>query len=65
MKENRLSVAEAADLMGVSAQSIRVGMQQGVLDIGYCFKNSSVYTYIIPVEKFKRATGIKVIRNKE
>ncbi len=46
--------------MGTSEQSIRVGMQTGALNIGFCVKNSSVYTYIIPVQKFTEETGIRV-----
>lgn len=45
----RISVAEAAKRMGVSAQFIRIGMQRGRLPIGTCVKMSSVWTYhIVP-----------------
>ena len=42
-----MTVREAARLMGVSEQTIRIGLQQGVYDFGYAVKSSSKYTYVI------------------
>lgn len=59
MKDNNLTVEEAADLMGVSRQFIRVGLQKGVLPFGYAVQVSSKrYTYFISKKKFKEYTGI-------
>lgn len=59
MKDNNLTVEEAADLMGVSRQFIRVGLQKGVLPFGYAVQVSSKrYTYFISKQKFKEYTGI-------
>lgn len=59
MKDNNLTVEEAADLMGVSRQFIRVGLQKGVLPFGYAVQVSSKrYTYFISRQKFKEYTGI-------
>lgn len=59
-KENRLSVAQAAVLMGASEQFIRVGLQQKVLPIGFAVKTSGRWTYVITKQKFEEATGIKI-----
>lgn len=45
--DDRVSVAEAADFLGVSRQFIRIGMQRGQLPIGAAVKMSSVWTYYI------------------
>lgn len=59
MASNRMSIAEAAELMGASEQFIRVGLQQGILPFGYAVKRKSIYTYYISRIKFVEATGIK------
>ena len=43
----RIKVKEAAELLGVSEQYIRLGMQRGQLPIGSCVKMSSRWTYHI------------------
>lgn len=58
--KNRLSVREAAYLLGVSEQLIRLGLQQGILDFGFAVKMSGQYTYVITKQKFEEKTGIKV-----
>ena len=40
-------VAEAAKILGVSKQFIRIGLQRGALPIGTAVKMSSVWTYYI------------------
>lgn len=60
MKNGRLSVEEAAKLMGANAQFIRTGLQQGVFPWGYAVKTSSQYTYFILPKKFEEYTGIKI-----
>lgn len=47
MSASSVSVAEAAKLLGVSKQFIRIGLQRGALPIGTAVKMSSVYTYYI------------------
>ena len=51
MDKNNVSVAEAAKLMGVSQQFVRVGLQNGVLPFGCAVKMSSEYTYYISKAK--------------
>jgi hypothetical protein len=43
----RIKVAEAAKLLGVSEQFVRVGMQRKQLPIGTCVMMSSRWTYHI------------------
>ncbi len=63
MKNGRLSVEEAAKLMGANAQFIRIGLQQGVFPWGYAVKTSTQYTYFILPKKFEECTGIKIPEN--
>ena len=41
----RLTVKEAAKLLGCGEQTIRMGLQQGLYNWGYAVKTSSFYTY--------------------
>jgi len=60
-KENKLTVAEAAELMGVSQQFVRVAIQQGLYPWGSCVKISGTkYAYFISKQKFSEHTGIPV-----
>lgn len=59
IENNRLSVAEAAQLLGASEQFIRIGLQQGYLKFGMAVKMSSQWTYVITKQKFEEFTGIK------
>lgn len=60
-KENKMSISEAARLMGVSPQYVRVGLQRGILTFGYAVQVASKrYTYFISRQKFFEATGISV-----
>ena len=43
----RVTVKDAADLMNVSPQFIRIGLQKGTLPIGSAVKMSSRWTYHI------------------
>lgn len=40
MRDNNIKPAEAADILGVSPQFVRVAMQQGKLNIGICSKEA-------------------------
>ena len=51
--ENRISVKQAADIMGVSQQFVRLGMQLKELPIGVAVKRSSKWTYYISPERLK------------
>lgn len=58
--DNRLSVAKAAELMDVSQQFIRIGLQRGILPFGYAVQISSKWTYYISPSKFTEHTGISL-----
>lgn len=45
--ENKISVKEAADLLGVSQQFIRIGLQTGRIPIGTAVKMSTRWCYYI------------------
>lgn len=46
MKNTKISIKEAAALMGVSEQYIRIGLQRGILPIGCAMKmTGNRYTY--------------------
>lgn len=50
---SRVSVRDAARLMGVSPQFVRIGLQRGILPFGYAVKMSDRYTYHISMKKLK------------
>ena len=57
----KLMIQEAAALMGVSPQYVRIGIQQGVLPFGVAVKvGGNRYTYYISPAKFMEFTGIKL-----
>ena len=57
--ENNMTIAEASELMGVSRQFVRVGLQKGILPFGYAVRVSAGrYTYFISRQKFSEYTGI-------
>lgn len=56
--KNRLTVREAARIMGADAQFVRIAMQRGHLPIGHAEKKSSQYTYYISTYKLSEYTGI-------
>lgn len=57
--KNNMSIDEAAELMGVSKQFVRVGLQKGIFPFGYAVQVSSErFTYFISRQKFMDYTGI-------
>lgn len=62
-KMSKITVKKAAELMQVSPQFVRVGIQRGQLPIGYAVKNKSKWSYYISPEKFREVTGIEVEAN--
>lgn len=60
MDSNRLSVVQAAKLLGASEQFVRIGLQQKELPFGFAVKTSGQWTYVITKQKFEETTGIKV-----
>lgn len=58
--KGRVKVSEAAAIMNVSQQFIRVGMQQDRLPIGTAVKMSSQWTYFISEKLLEEYTGANV-----
>ena len=58
----KLTVQQAADLLGIDVQSLRIGLQQNKIPFGTAWKNGDRYRYIIYPKKFEEITGIKVIQ---
>ena len=61
--KNRMPVSKVAEVMGVSEQFIRIGLQRGVFPFGYAVKMSGKWTYYISPKKFEECTGIEVSGN--
>lgn len=56
----KIKVADAAKMLGVNPQFIRVGLQRGVFDFGAAFKTDDKnrsYSYVIYPEKLKEHVG--------
>lgn len=60
MSIGKIKVAEAAAILHVSQQFVRVAMQQGVLPIGVAVKMSSHWTYQISPQKLADYTGADI-----
>ena len=58
----KITTAEAAEIINVSPQYVRIAMQQGKLPIGSCVKMSSIWTYNISPKMLAEYSG-KDIRN--
>ena len=57
----RLTVKKCAELMGVSEQFIRIGLQKERFPFGFAVQTSDHrWTYFISRSKFEESTGIKV-----
>lgn len=71
MEIGRILPTEAAMILNVSPQFVRVGMQQGKLPIGTAIKMSSIWTYHISEKLLQEYSGknveceIKKIRQQE
>jgi hypothetical protein len=55
----RMSVKQAAEILGVCQPFIRVGLQRGFLPIGTAVKMSSKWTYHISPKLFYEYTGVQ------
>ena len=48
-----IKVNDVASLLGISPQSVRLGLQRGQLPFGSAIKTSSRYTYVIYKKKLE------------
>ncbi|HWQ42774.1 MAG TPA: hypothetical protein VN456_12165 [Desulfosporosinus sp.] len=60
-----LSIKEAAKILNISEQFIRIGLQRGILPFGHAVKMSTKWTYHISKHKLFEYLGIKEVRLKE
>lgn len=56
----KISIKEAAAIMGKSEQFVRIGLQRDLLPIGKAIKMSSQYTYYISPKLLQDFTGQKI-----
>lgn len=56
----KITPDQAANIMGCSAQFIRIGLQRGLLDIGDAVKMSTKWTYNISPAKLAARQGMTV-----
>lgn len=54
----RVTPDQAANIMGCSAQFIRIGLQRGLLDIGDAVKMSTKWTYNISPARLAARQGM-------
>lgn len=57
MTPQNISVRDAAEMLGVSPQFVRLGLQRDALPIGTAVKMSSVWTYHISPKLLKEYIG--------
>lgn len=61
-ENKKITVQQAAELMHLTPQHIRIGLQKGLIPIGHAVKmNGNRYSYYISPKKFTEYTGIKLI----
>lgn len=49
----KITIAEVAKKLGISPQSLRLGLQRGEIPFGTAIKTSGKYTYLIYEKKLK------------
>ena len=52
-KMAKITIADVANALGCSPQSVRIGLQRGHFPFGTAIKTSSKYTYVIYEKKLK------------
>lgn len=63
--EKNIKIEKAAELMGKSAQFVRVGLQRGKLPFGTAIKTSTKWNYYIVPYAFYSYIGRQDLLNKE
>ena len=53
----RVSMREAAQLLGMSPQGVRIMMQKKAVNIGFVVENTEKKTYVILRERLNRVLG--------
>lgn len=62
MSTKKITIAEAAEIMGVSQQFVRIGLQRGLLPFGFAVSMSGGkrFTYYINPKDFEEYLGLKL-----
>lgn len=60
MEAGRIKITEVAEILHVSDQFVRIGMQRGALPIGSAVKMSSKWTYHISKKLLAEYSGVDV-----
>lgn len=61
MSNQRITIKQAAELLGVSQQFLRIGLQQGKFSFGVAVKTSpSRYTYYVNADRLLAYLGAKL-----
>ena len=55
---SKITINEVASRLGISPQSLRLGLQRGELPFGTAIKTSNRYTYLIYEKKLKEYLDI-------
>lgn len=59
----RITPAMMAEAMGIPAQAVRMGLQQGVLNFGIAMQQTGrKYTYVIFPEKAREIVGAEKLK---
>lgn len=56
----RITVEQTAKILGVSKDTVRLGLQQGVFPWGYAIQTESGWTYIINGGRLEQVEGVTV-----
>ena len=59
----KISINQAAEMLGIKPQTLRVGLRLGKFPFGPGYKTSDKnnnYTYVIYAKKFKEYVGVKL-----
>ena len=54
-----ISVKAAAELLGMSQQFVRIGLQRGILPFGSAVKLSTRWTYYVSLARLHEYAGVK------
>lgn len=54
-----------ADILGISVQSVRLGLQRKEIPIGFAIKTSTEYTYHVSYEQLKKYVGEESLKKYE
>ena len=59
-KMKKLTVEQAADILNMDVQSLRVGIQKGAFPFGTAYKVGKRFTYFINPKLFEEYTGVRI-----